>query len=75
MLRKILILIGAAIVSLALCLFLALVLEWPTVVVYVIGLAPLFAAASSFGPAGPARDGRDRRGPSGGRDRRDGRRG
>ncbi len=60
MLRRILILLAAAIGSLALCLFLAVVLEWPTLVVYVIGLAPLFVAAASFGSAGQDRDGRRR---------------
>jgi hypothetical protein len=60
MLRRILILVAAAVVSLALCLFLAVVLEWPKIVVYVIGLAPLFAAAASFGSAGQDRDGRRR---------------
>jgi hypothetical protein len=57
MLRRILILVAAAVVSFALCLFLALVLEWPKIVVYVIGLAPMFAAAAAFGSAGQDRDG------------------
>ena len=60
MLRKILIFTVAAVVSLALCLFLALVLEWPKIVVYAIGLAPMFAAATVFGPAGHDPDGRRR---------------
>jgi hypothetical protein len=58
MLRRILVILAAAVVSLALCLFLALVLEWPKVVVYVIGLAPLFVAAAAVGPANQNRDGR-----------------
>lgn len=52
MFRRILIILLAGVVSLALCLFLALVLEWPRIVVYVLGLAPLFAAAAAFGSAG-----------------------
>ena len=46
MARRILIIVAGGLVSLALCLFLALVLEWPTFFVYVIGLLPVFAAAS-----------------------------
>ncbi|GIJ49593.1 hypothetical protein Val02_64790 [Virgisporangium aliadipatigenens] len=52
MFRKSLIILLAGVVSLALCLFLALVLEWPRIVVYTLGLAPLFVAAASFGSAG-----------------------
>lgn len=61
MARRILIIAAAGVVSLALCLFLALVLEWPTIFVSTVGMAPLYVAAIvEFG------------GPSG-RDRGDGR--
>jgi hypothetical protein len=59
-LRRILIIMLAAVVSLALCLFLALVLEWPRIVVYLVGLTPLFAAAASFGSSGQNPDRRRR---------------
>lgn len=52
MARRILIIVAAGIVSLALCLFLALVLEWPKFLVYTIGMAPVFVAAASVGSTG-----------------------
>ena len=58
MLRRILVILAAAVGSFALCLFLALVLDLPKLVVYVVGLAPLFVAAAAVGPAGQNRDGR-----------------
>jgi hypothetical protein len=57
MARRILIIAAASVVSLALCLFLALVLEWPTIFVSTVGMAPLYvAAAVAFGGS----SGRDR---------------
>lgn len=60
MIRRILIFTAAALASLALSLFLALVLEWPMFVVYLVGMTPMIAVATSVGPND--------------RDRRDGRR-
>lgn len=50
MARRILITIAGGAVSLALCLFLALVLEWPRIFVYMVGLMPMFAVASVWSP-------------------------
>jgi hypothetical protein len=54
MVRKILIFLGAFVVSLALALVLALVLRWPVWISLPIGLMPLFFAASAVsGPRTP----------------------
>lgn len=51
MARRILIFLAAAVVSLALCLFLALALKWPSILVYAVGLTPMFVAATWIRPA------------------------